>query len=333
MSTATPDVVPETALTTQNTAITPAQPTGELAPTTPDAEIIARIQQGIRNNTSQTDVRFSRLAILQPNSPEIAETQPGYQAGMIVDNVTREILSTYELPPWLVGKVKDEDLKPVHCMLMLLVYKLPKEYMKWIPRSEQQEGGDRWEFRTLDPTDPRVLDGCWKATVPGGRFKGKKPPVTDNNNFMILPIDRHLKMPNGNFRVATCAKTSSACGRQIAGILEGHAMQGITPWGRAYYLWTKRDKNEHGVFFTLEIARGPLLHEVCEPFVDKMCFGMGRALSDPETGEMFQSIVINSADFDGDDHSDSTGNSDTTISQDEADPFATVDGEAKESGF
>jgi hypothetical protein len=288
----------------------------------PDSEldIIKQINKAIENNTTASDIRISRLAIQQPLSPESAEQRPGYEQGQIFDNLTREVLSTKGKPPWLIEKgVKEDTLTPLHYCLVALNFKLPSEYIKWIPRLEQEAGGDRWEFKTLDPKDPRVVDGVWVSH--GGKFTGKKPPVTINTNYMLLNIDPELKMPNGYFRVLSASRSSAGVGQTIASILQGHKMQNICPWDRCYYLYTTR-KDVPKTHYIYQIARGPLLKDVVEPWVSAQCMAIGKSLVGP-SGELFQSIIINAATLGESEHTDAADDVVSTGNQQSAsdDPF------------
>jgi hypothetical protein len=285
-----------------------------------ELDVIRQINKAISENTTQADIRISRLAIAQPLTPEVAQQVPGFEAGMIFDNLTREVLSTKGLPPWLLLKgVNPQELKPVHYLPIALNFKLPSEYIKWIAKDDQVPGGDRWEFKTLDPKDERVVNGIWESQ--GGNFVGPKPPVTINTNYLLLALDLELRMPLGYFRVGTFSRSSAPCGQTIASILQAQAMQNQRPWDRVFYLHTVRhDKPQ--VHYVLQIARGSLLKDAVEPFVADMCFQMGRELTDPAKGKIFQTIIINSANLD-EGHADggvSTGNP-TGKQSPEDDPF------------
>lgn len=308
------------------TAEAPATSDKELTPVQSELDIIREINAAIAANTTQSDIRISRLAIAQPLTPECAQQAPGWKQGMIFDNLTREIVSTYGRPPWLLASgVKEDELQPCHYVAVAFNFKLPSEYIKWVPKTEQKEGGDRWEFKTLDINDPRVQQGIWVSQ--GGSFRGKKPPVTVNTNYMLMCLDLQLRMPLGYFRVGSFSRTSSQAGQTIASILQSHAMQNIRPWDRVYYLYTVRhDKPQ--THYVLQVARGPLLKDVVDPYVAQMCLDMGRSLTGP-TGQAFQTIIINAASFGEEDGHDevSTGNSDASMQQSASDdPFANPTG-------
>ncbi len=293
-----------------------------------ELDIITQINKAIAENTTASDIRISRVAIAQPLTPEVAKEMPGWRAGMLFDNLTKEIISTDGKPPWLLEKgVKADDLKAVHYLPVALNFKLPSEYIKWNSKEDQEKGADRWEFKTLEPKDPRVVAGVWKSQ--GGTFEGKKPPVTINTNYMLLALDLALKMPLGYFRVVSCSRSSAACGQTIASILQAQSMQNQKPWDRVFYLYTQRI-DEPQTHYVLQIARGPLLKDAMEPFVSQMCFDMGKALVGPD-GKIFQTMIINAAELEGSEHVDATGvssgNSTGTQSATE-DPFsAPVEGE------
>lgn len=296
----------------------PAASTG-LATAATELDIIRQINEAIANNTTASDIRISRIAIAQPLTPEVAKQLPGWKAGMLYDNLTNEILTKEVLPPWLVEKgVPAAELKLVHCMPVAFNFKLPSEYIAWNSKEEQKAGADRWKFKTLDPKDPRVVAGVWRSH--GGTFEGKKPPVTINTNFLALPLDLELKMPNGYFRVNTYSRSSASTGQSIAGLLQAHKFQGLRPWDRVYWLYTQRI-DEPETHYVMQVARGPLLKDVMEPFVSDMCLEMGKSLVGPN-GELFQTMLINSAEADPA-HEHSTGNSDPAAQQSATeDPFA-----------
>lgn len=289
----------------------------------PESELdyIRKINEAIANNTTAAEIRISRIGIAQPLTPECAKQMPGWKPGMLFDNLTRDILTREILPPWLVEKgVKADELKPVHCMPVAFNFKLPSEYIEWNSKDAQKAGADRWKFKTLDPKDPRVIPGVWKSH--GGTFEGKKPPVTINTNYLVLPLDLELRIPNGYFRVNTLSRSSAGLGSTIAGILLAHKAQNIKPWDRVYWLYTQRF-DEPETHYVMQIARGPLLKDVAEPFVSDMCLDMGKSLVGP-SGELFQVMVINSANLDGDTDPLSTGNPADPATQQSAadDPFA-----------
>jgi hypothetical protein len=293
-----------------------------LIPEQSELDLIKQINAAIASNTTASDIRISRIAIQQPLSPEAAAQTAGYEQGMIFDNLTREVLSVKASPPWLLEKgVKPENAQPLHYCLMAWNFKLPSEYIKWIPRDDQVPGGNRWEFKTLEPKDPRVVEGVWKSH--GGTYEGKKPPVTINTNYLGLVIDPDLKIPNGYFRVATFARSSAGCGSTLASILQAHRLQNQKPWDRCYYLYTalKTVPKPHYVF---QLARGPLLKEVAEPFVAEQCLAMGKSLVGPN-GPLFQTMLINAASLDADDshddHEVSSGNQQSASD----DPFVDPD--------
>lgn len=293
-------------------------------------EILKEIQAAIDANTSESEIRISRLAIMQPQSPEITGQQMGYKPGMLVDSITREVLTDLGLPPWLLQKgVPEADLKPMHFALIVPVFKLPTEYIKWVKRNERKEGMDRWEFKTLDKNDPRVKAGVWKSL--GGTFglkpedKGKAPPVTDNCNYLCLVIDPKTGKPKTNFLVATFSRTSAEAGKQLATALAANKMQGLMPWGCTFWLYTEaRQYMQPGepkptTAYVMRVTRGPESGSIVFSNAQTEILMMARALSAPASGVLLQTAFINSADLDAAEHEDdgsgSGGNPQQTIDE------------------
>lgn len=302
----------------------PQQPENDqsLATMQTESEVLKQIQQAIDANTHPSDLLIARLAIMQGLSPEIADQVPGYKQGMLIDNVTRSILTDYIKPPWLkAAGVADEELTPVHCLLLVPMFKLPTEFIKWIPRDERKETDEfPYEWKTLDRNDPRVKEGVWRSL--GGTFKGKRPPVTDNTNYLIGPIDLQTKMLKCNPLVATFSRTSSPAGKQLTTQVASHKMQNLMPWDRCYWLWTKQEEYDDGKAYVMQIARGPLLSECAEKIVRVQVIEQAKALSQPKIGQVFQEMMINAAFF-GDDHGTGDGEALSTGNQQTAedDPF------------
>lgn len=285
-----------------------------------DSEVLRQIQQAFDANVNnESEMRVSRIAIAQPGTPEIAESKPGYKSGMLLDSITREPLTDFIKPPWLIERgVKEEELMPVHAALFVPVFKLPSEYIKWIKREDRVAGGKRWEFKTLDKNDPRVLAGVWKSL--GGTFgtqeadKGKPPPVTDNCNYLGLVINPTDGLPKANFLVATFARTSANAGKVLTTALGTNRMQGMMPWDRTFWLWTElkpyQKPGEPKPTFSniIHVVRGPESRKILQLPAYEQVLSMARALSAPSTGIILQTAFINAADLEGsDDHSEEGG--------------------------
>ena len=324
-------------VSTGNPTPNQGQPQGQMVEASSMLDLAKRINRGMAANMTAGDIRISRLGLLQPGSPEIGGQLPGYHAGMIVDNVTREVLTTFGKPPWLIeAGVPENTLQDVDYCVVSVNMKLPSEYIKWIPLTERKENAegivDRWEFKTLDINDPRVRAGIWRSK--GGKFKGKKPPVTDNNNFLILVHDPAMKGSKGYFRVATFSRTSAPCGQAVAGFLQAQAMQNAFPFDNCFYLWTKRHPKElpggqKTFYYTYEMARGPKpikLEDIATESLRTQHMQMAMSLTEPGSGEVLQTTIINSVALDeDDDHEDDDfdGEVSTGNSVGELDPFTT----------
>lgn len=309
------------------------QEAGVTVPQT-DAELLKQIQQAYDANVNpEAEFRVSRVAIAQPGTPEISEQRPGYKSGMLLDSITREPLTDFIKAPWLLERgVKEEECPQMHCGLIVPVFKLPSEYIKWYKRDERQPGGDRWEFKTLDKNDPRVKAGVWKSL--GGTFgtdpkdKGKAPPVTDNCNYLCLFIDPKTGMPKTNFLVQTFARTSAEAGKQLTTAIGTNKMQGLLPWDRCFWLYTelkpfqKQGDPKPTYANVIHVTRGPLSRDIVKPATLQEILTMARALSAPNTGMILQTAFINAADLEASDESDDAphGAGGQTV---EEDPFQT----------
>ena len=282
-----------------------------------DAAEMALIQEAIDANIDQSELQISRLAIMQPQSPEITGQEMGFSPGQIVDNITREIYTDYVNPPWLTGKVKADKLSPVYCCLIVPIFKLPSEFIKWIKKDEQEPGGDQWEWKTLDQNDPRVREGVW---APIGTFKGDKPPVTSNINMLCLVLDAVTGLAKSSFIVATFTRTSFSTGKNLVTQCKQHGLGDLPYWGRTYWLYTKMETRMVGstesTYCIYKIAKGPSL-EAVNSKAGQTIRQFALWLADPELGRVRQESLINSAEIE-------SGESKGTESANEEgdDPFA-----------
>lgn len=309
--------VTDTAIAVKEDAGALAAKGTRLAATVADeaAEMIL-IQEAIDANVDQSELQISRLAIMQPQSPEITGQEMGFSPGQIVDNINREIYTDHVNPPWLAGKVEADKLSPVYCCLIVPIFKLPSEYIKWIKKDEQEPGGDMWEFKTLDQNDPRVREGVW---APIGTFKGDKPPVTSNINMLCLVLDAVTGIAKSSFIVATFTRTSFSTGKNLVTQCKQHGMSGLPYWGRTYWLYTKPETRMVGstesTYCIYKIAKGPALEAVngnAERTIRKFALW----LADPELGRVRQESLINSAEI------ESGGEPTQSTEEDDDDPFA-----------
>jgi hypothetical protein len=274
------------------------------------------------NIDRKSELKIARLCMMQAKSPEIDDNVPGYQQGMIVNAMTREILSQRQIPPWLLARgVKEEELagKEVHACLMLPVFKLPREFIKWIKREDRKDGDAPYEFKTLDGTDPRVRAGVWKNH--GGTWgiapeeRKKAPPVTINCNILFMPISLETGLAIDSFVIGTFAKTSADCGQVITTAMENCRVEQIPPWGRAMWLYTKKETwaapgGKTNTAFVYQATRGPLLKDIAEGVtkreVEPMVIGMVKALMDKQNGVAFQQMLLNASDLDGEEEAAGT---------------------------
>lgn len=290
-------------------------------------------------NIGQGEVQIARLAMIQPQSPEITQRVSGYEQGMIVDNKTRQILSTFGPPPWMIAKgIQPKELTPRHYLEVALIFKLMNEYIKWIKIEDRVEGGDNWEFKTLDATDPRVIDGCYPPVGRWGtRGEDTSPPVTENRNILLLPLDDEGKMKTF-CTIGTFSRTSAQAGKDLTKFIETQRLQDLFPWSTSCYLTTIQKTEGRKTWMEYQMFPGrPILRKndqrkdmLCPPFgidIVRTCMTMGVALMDKTHGRTMQSNLLNAQI--GDDatvvsHDASNGTEAGQVSK-PADPFGDLD--------
>lgn len=275
-------------------------------------EFLEELQQAFDLNVADGEMQFSRIAIMQPGSPEIANMTPGYSAGMLADNVTRDILTEGIKPPWLVDRgIDPEDLQKVPCCSVIPVFKLPSEFIKW--KDIEEEGGG-WHWKTLDRSDPKVREGVWPKS--GGTW-GKKPgqegapPVTENCNYLFMILNSDYD-PVTSFIVGTFARTSFKAGIKLTTAIKTQRLKKILHFQKCYWLFTKAETREKNgkthTSYAMDVTGGPTLTSIDpECGIQESVIEMIKFLSDKEYGRERQEMMINSAQMD---HEDDKGTND-----------------------
>lgn len=244
---------------------------GTIVPANQQFELMSQddfreLQEANKANIESSELRFARLAICQPMTPEISRQDPGYKAGMLMTNTERQILTSYLKQPWLAGKVPEDQLTAVHCVEVLPICKLPNEYIAWKREGEKSsEDNNLWWFKTLEKT-PEVLKGLPKWR--GGSWKKTKdrpsPPVTENINVFLAPLTIGGEFASPPI-VTSFSRTSFNAGKRIVSACEGHAARKLPWWGCSYWLYTERkprpdDPKQY--FYVIHIARGRLINSL-----------------------------------------------------------------------
>lgn len=265
----------------------------------------------IDDNIDQSDLKISRLAIMQPGSPEIAASVPGYEIGQIIDNVTRQVYSVKEKAPWLlrVPGIDPANVPSTYFTRIVVIAILPKEYVRWKDRNTEGKG---MHFKSLDRHEERVRAGLWPNR--GGTWVAKegeknKPPITENINVLCAVInpDWTLKSP---FLVDTFARSSFPAGKFLVNAVGRHKLQRLPPWGMFYYQKTERGPNKDYNYLINKIVPGETmkekpeykdnarqLHEICKEMAIKLS-DCTKCKDDPEgrtNGRVLQELYINSA--------------------------------------
>ncbi len=296
-----------------------------------DQSTLDRILNASRANLVSGELQFSRLGMMQPQSPEITREVAGFKQGMFFDNRTKQIYSEYGPMPWLLAKgIPAGEIPSVNWMLAFVIGKLPNEYINWKDRSTEGMG---WWFKTLDANDPLVRKG---AFPPAGKWgtkpdqKGIAPPITDNTNFLILP--GLVDIVNGQFAnprltsntslVATFAKTSKDAGKAVATSVEIFSSMTNRPyWCRPVFLYTKRVEKGQNTWWEANVADGPIIDALGPAFkalIDSYSLPMASAMSNevlaPSDGEKpitkgreFQEMILSSAKQEGEDEEEDDG--------------------------
>jgi len=279
-------------------------------------------QSQFDENISAGEIRVSRVAIMQPGSPEITNTVSGYKPGMLVDTVTREILTREMKSPWLQGKVDVSELANRHCLLIVPAFKLPSEFIKWKDRKTEGTG---WHFKTLDRNDPRVREGLWPGS--GGTW-GKKegqvgsPPVTENCNYMCMVVEKETK-EDGEEKLSvvdsgiifTFSKTSFNAGRSLTTYIRKGFQRRIPAFGVSYWIYTTKELSKNGeVYYAMNCAPGSVVKD--RDILD-MAFDWHRKFSEPSSGQALQAMYLNSAEIgdEGSDEVNSVNNSHTSATE------------------
>lgn len=288
-----------------------------------DAELAALLDAGSRDNVdARAELRYSRLAIMQANSPELQQAKDGYKAGQLVDSINREIISSYGKAPWLLEQgVPANELKDQHYLPFIIIHKLPTEFIKWIPRKDRQEGQPPFEFKELDPNLPQVRAGVWSKR--GGTFgkNGEKgaPPVTDNINYMIVPLkfvnEGTAEAPIVKVRplapiIATFSRTSADAGVTLTTAMDRlKPMRGIYPHQAVFYIYMTSEAyvTNSGTNYiqVMNIAESKMRADQACPEGAIMALETRKAFLHPKTGRETQLAVLNLTDT-SDDHGGDT---------------------------
>lgn len=273
---------------TSSAVVPAASQGGELAEAMLSKEDLALLTTEMEGNISEYSVKHARLAIVQPGTPEVTEQVPGYKAGQLMTNTEKQVISMYTKQPWLLGNtgVNADELKLVNCLEVLCCFKLPDEYIQWVPKAERTEGEGLWKFKTLIRT-PEVINGLpdWR----GGKWRKSdtqpSPPVTENCNLLIAPLNQA-----GDFSmapiVASFSRTSFKTGEKLVNACRQHRHMQL-PWhGRTYWLWTEFQDKEKGKYWRLRMSRGRPLTELPDwREKNAVLLTIARALANPEPSD------------------------------------------------
>lgn len=262
-------------------------------------EELAMLNEANEENTSASEIQISRLAVMQKNSPECENNNPEYKDGMLVDNKSRAIYSTFGPPPWLTEKgIDPSTIEGVHYVRFLPIFKLPNEFIHWKNRTTEGKG---MHFKTLDPNDARVKAGCFP---PFGHWKPdpsspiKASPVTNNINYLGVLVDAEGN-PISEYIISTFAKGNTNVGKKITTALQYVKGNRKPYWSLCVGLYTWWNKTEKGSYHALEAAI--IKQQPRTPHVLKMCKDIALFLGDKTQGVARQEAFLNAAEPEQDD--------------------------------
>lgn len=285
------------------------------------------IDEAIQDNTGVGEIQISRISIAQPGTPEVASAQAGWQAGMLFDSQSREVITEFGKPPWLLARgVESGDIKAVHYLPIVFIFKLPSEYVMWPSKEEREQGIKNFHWKDLDPASPRVREGMWP---PKGIWRGEgAPPVTEHLNLLGIGLNTDCS-PKTNLIIASFSRTSFRTGQKLVTNLSQHKMSSLPYWGRVYYLFTQSHTEDRQTWYTIEFAKGPRLDKYgleaggsdeINRLVNAQCFKNARDLSNKDSGRTLQELMINAAAFADEESYTSSANSGSENSEEDGDP-------------
>lgn len=268
------------------------------------AEQLLAADQAFQENVDESEMRMTRLSICQGTTKEIANGIDGYKLGQIISSITREVLSTHGPAPWLLAKGVSNPAA-VHHLAVIPVMKLPTEYLEWVPKNEQKEGESPIRQKTLNKDEHWVKTGIY--VTKGGKWgslpehKNLPPPITDNLNYLFLPVRLDLKEPKKSeiiegFAIGTFAKTSNQTGNQLSNLIQNMRAKRFFPWDTLYYLYTQPKQTKKGITQIYQVAYGGLVKNMAPELVS-MAMAMAVQMSNPENGRLLQERILNAAEL------------------------------------
>lgn len=178
-------------------------------------------QRGFEEPVDKEDLIIPRAKLLQALSPEVVENGKDFHAGMIINNLTKEILPETFIP----------------------IFK----FTQWIRFNSRNPKDENYNpsfgpgdiiWRSVDPYDPRVT----KEGIFGPN--GERPLATKFLNF--LSYFSGVEMPV----VVSFANTSLKAGRQLLSLAK-FSLDHI--YARQYLLNCKQESNDMGTYFVFTV--------------------------------------------------------------------------------
>ena len=237
----------------------------------PEDVDIAAIGNVLTGNVTGKEIVYPRILIIQSGTPDAGSQ--GIEIGGFIDNIERRPLHYL-----------DSESNPV--MPVVVVAKLPNEFTKWKTKDEMKSDpeGSKIHWKTLDPTDKRVVEGTWPV------WKGRgAPPVTESANYLVQPLTKsgNTLVSNGNFAIMSFNRTSYKAGTSFTTKIMANYAAGVMPFDTVMLMRTeaKQYTLEDGTKSNQRVYRfdeGPSIKgSTAMATIRKSCISIARMLGNP----------------------------------------------------
>ncbi len=203
----------------------------------------------------ESAILVSRLRMAQSKTPEVESEQ--VQPKSFFDSISGEQYTQKIAPPWIPA-----GASPLQCCLFLPIFPLLTEHIKWPSKAERDAGMKNYHWKSVTPSDPRVVEGSWP---PDGKWKGAKgeaPPVTKHFNIFGVMLRFDPNVPDysiwGNPLITSFSRTSAPTGRRLITACTSHQVSNLPNfWGRAYWFYSETETKGSNSFQVWNFAKGP----------------------------------------------------------------------------
>ncbi len=195
-------------------------------------------QRGFAEEIDRGDYIFPRAKLIQPTSPELTEGIEGLKPGVIINSLTKELLSPEFIP--IIAS---------------------KNFIRFNPRNNAEAGFDpnfapgAMIWASNDPLDPKVKEQAQFGP------NGEKPLATAFINFFSYFPGAAMPI------IVSFSKTSYKTGKQLLSLAK---FCGGDIFARKYQLTSVMESNSMGTFAVLKVmpigASSPEEFAICEQY-------------------------------------------------------------------